>query len=387
MSYDQTSYDLDEPQPSGGKRRKRGGSALKVFVVEGLPRYLAILVVVWIIALFHTVFTEAAEYQGEIHSANGLQAHMKIPGAEAPLEDLLWTTPWPGRAIMMGDWFRTGLNSTITLAFYERSLVCVNASSLVGLAQCDFERETGARQRTLKINAGSVYVRSASPVSPESNFTITTNSGASATGWNAFYYIDPSRVEVGQGTVTVRARGKTLEVSAGQGVDLGSGTVRGQSQAAKQGLAQIGPRLPAPDTPDKARLAVVNLEERIVLAHSGGLLKLLGHQSGEGNPFAGFSLFNSGRRAQCQQRLADLHEAMQSLGNAPQAIRLDDFAKLGASQDRVKLLRQAFYRGHLMSYAAANGRWRATARATDRQHTLLTMTENGVAGYKKEVAE
>jgi hypothetical protein len=163
--------------------------------------------------------------------------------------------------------------------------------------------------------------------------------------------------------------------------------VREQSQAAKQGLATVGPKLPEPETPDKARLFLVNLEERIVLANSAFILKMFGHQSGEGNPFQGFSLVNSSRRTQCQQRLADLHESMQSLGNAPASIRLDDFAALGVNAERLKLLRQAFYRGQLMSYQASGSDWKVTAMANDRAHTLVTMTQDGVNGYKKAAAE
>jgi len=387
MSYNQTPYDLSDPEPSGGKKRKKkGGSVVKVWLVEGLPRYLITFIAVWIVVLFHTIFTEAGEYQGEILGSDGKTAFMQVQGAQASIQEHLWTRPYDGRAILAGDWFRTGPGSTITLAFYERSLVRINSSSGVRLAECAFERSNGGRMRLLQVNNGSVYVRSATPVSAESEFTIRT-SQATISGWNAFYYADPSRVEVGQGTVTVTGKGKTLELNAGQGIDLGTMTVREQSQAAKQGLAQVGPKLPEPETTDKARLFVVNLEERIVLANSEFILKMFGHKSGEGNPFRGFSLVNSSRRTQCQQRLADLHESMQSLGNAPASIRLDDFAALGVNEERLKLLRQAFYRGQLMSYQASTGAWKITARANDREHTLLTMTQDGVSGYKKAVAE
>lgn len=386
MSYDQTPYDLSAPEPTGKKRRKKSGSVWKVWLIEGVPRYLLIFVVVWVVVLCHTIFTEYGEYRGEVLGSSGNQAFMLVEGGQAARQELLWTKPYDERMILAGDWFRTGLDSTITLAFYERSLVRVNPSSGVRLAECAFERSNGGRMRTLQINNGSLYVRTATPVSPDSTFSTGTKI-AHVTGWNAFYFVDPSRVEVGQGTVTVTGRGKTLEVTAGQGVDFGTMTVRSVSPEAKQGLASVGPKLPAPETPDKARLFLVNLEERVVLANSAWILKLFGHKSGEGNPFRGFSLVNSSRRTQCQQRLADLHEAMQSFGNVPTAVRLDDFKALGVSEDRIKLLRQAFYRGQLMSYQAANGNWKVTAKANDREHTLVTMTQDGVAGKKKEVAE
>jgi len=208
MSYNQTTYDLSAPEPTGGKKRKKkSGSVLKVWLIEGLPRYLVAFVVIWIVGLFHTIFTEYGEYRGEVLGFTGRQAHMMIKGGQAKNPEQLWTSPYEGRMILAGDWFRTGADSTITLAFYERSLVRINAASGVRLAECGFERSNGGRQRLLQINNGSIYVRSATPVSAESEFTVRTNH-ATVNGWNAFYYVDPSRIEVAQGTVTVNAMAK-----------------------------------------------------------------------------------------------------------------------------------------------------------------------------------
>lgn len=191
--------------------------------------------------------------------------------------------------------------------------------------------------------------------------------------------VDSARLLVRDGSVTVRyGQGNPTTVAAGKAFDLTTRRPRAIGAAERRQMAATLDRLPEVETADRIRLALVNLEERIILANSGWILKLIGHQPGEGNPFAGLSVVNSSRRTQAQQRMADIHEALSS-SNPPASVRLDAFDQLGLDKGKVPLVRQAFYRGQLMSYRVSGDQYRLTAKANDRQRSLVVLTPAGVA--------
>lgn len=374
-------YDLDQQTTAVRKpsrRKSSSGGAARAWAVEVLPKWLAFLVVAWIAILFHTVFTEAAEYEAEVAGSTGEATRMLIPGAQAPDPQDAWTGTWDGRTIRAGDQLRAGPGSTLDVLFYEQSLVRLNPGAAVGVRELHFDRGTGSRRRMLVLQSGALAVRTGPGIGDSSQFQIRTSQGT-ADGFDAFYLASADAIAVSRGPVVVRTPGGEATITDGQAYDFRIGKTRAVSSSEQQQLAGLAAKLPAPDTSAKVRTTLVNLEEGIVLANSVWLLKLCGHESGEGNPFVGLSVVNSSRRAQAKKRLADLRDGITGTNPVPTSIRLDDFAKMGVSSDRVNLMRNAYYRGQLMSYQGSGDQFRATALATDRQHTKLVMNQSGVS--------
>ncbi|NUP98661.1 MAG: hypothetical protein HUU35_02275 [Armatimonadetes bacterium] len=362
--------------PRKKKKHSLAAGVARAWLLETLPRLLLTFAVIWLLILLHTTYTEYGEYRGQVLSKSGTTSRMMIPGCSAPDPEDRWTTPWSGRMILAGDSFRTQ-TGTIDLQFYEGSVVRVLPASLVVLRGLDFERASAARRRHLVLRAGGLAVHSGSAAGEKSSFTVQVGQ-ARIDGFGAAYVVDSARLLVRDGSLTVRyGQGNPTTVAAGKAYDLVARRVRNLAAAERRQMAGTLDRLPDLETADRIRAAVVNFEERIVLANSGWLLKLVGHEPGEGNPFAGFSVVNSSRRTQAQQRMADIHEAL-SGSQAPASVRLDDFDQLGLDKGKVPLLRQAFYRGQLISYQAAGDRYRLTAKATDRQRTVVVLTQAGV---------
>lgn len=381
---DREPYNLDAP--AGGERKKRRRTPLaarvgKVWLVETFPRLLLGLVVLWLVLLFHTLFTERAEFAAVVAQRRGRDSYMMVPGSAAPSAAHRWTLPVLDRAVMTGDSLRTGNDGSITVRFFEGSSVRVNPNSSARIHACSLHRSSGARVRIITLTAGSLYVDAATPTSDASQFIIRMGNG-NVSGFNAFYFVSGNRVTVVEGEVFVKAGARGYPVTLGKTFDFATRKVRNTTPAEQKTAAAAGRQMPEIEFPDKVKFALVNLEERFVLKNSVWLLDLLHLEPGAGNPFAGLSVFNSSRRAQAEQRLADLHQAMTGI-TPPRSLRLDDFGTLGVSTDKLPLMRQAFYRGQLMTYQAHGEEYRITARANDRQHTLITLTQSGVVKIER----
>lgn len=364
----------DEPPVFERRAPSSSGRALKVWLVEELPRKLLWLAVIWLLILLHSVWPEQAEFRAEIAATQGNNGVL-VADTNAPDPEMRWTAAWPNREVLASDTLRTGPDGTMDLVFRELSRVRLGPGSRVGISELRFDRDTGSRQRALAVSSGSLVVRTNVPAGPASKFIVTSGT-AGLEGWNALYVVEPGRASVLEGTVTAGLNGRTATVGAGQLVNLTTLDTRPLTQAEQQALSQTA--LPAVGTMDRIGVVITSLELRVVLTHSTWLLNLIGHEPGMGNPFRRLGLVGSSRRAQAMKRMKDVIIGMEGQGNLPPTFSLGDFTAMGLDAETQNIVRRVFYRGQLMSYQPMpNGGYKLTAEALDYPRSTIVGLSDG----------
>lgn len=379
-------YDLDSAVEELGARAKQRRASVaatnvragKVWLVYSLPRLLLALLVLWLVVLLHSIWPEYGLCRAWVDDSTGW-ARIMIPNTVAPNPVDCWTEARPNRELLVEDRLHTAPDGTLVVRFYELNSFVLNPNTMAALASVTFDRRAGGYRRSIGLDYGSLVVRTQKGIGKGSRFDVQTG-GSAVSGFEATYAVDPGKVMVLDGEVTVTRSGKTWTAGAGQVMDLRTGKTRPLGSTEEQQIKTLAAKLPPASGPDRFKLTVVGLELNIVLRNSSWLLHMFGHKAGDGNPFVRFSLFNSSRRGQAQKRMHDIHTALSGLPQAPASVRLDDFGSLGVDRERIELVRQAFYRGQLMQYQASqDGRdFYILALANDRKHTPVTCTAAGV---------
>lgn len=355
--------------------------AAKVWLLYTLPRVLGILAGVWAVLLLHAPWPEAAEFSATAASAEQTP-RLFIPQTTGPTDADVWTEVWAQRQVQPGDVLSTVPTGQLALSLSGGGAIYLGPNTQARVEALGFNRLTRSRWRSFTLGGGLLAVRSGRAVGPQGQFAVGVG-GRYVTGFQAVYVIWSDRVAVSSGVV--RCNDGTT-VPAGQTCVFGGG-VRAQTPEEGQAVNAATAKLPPLTGPERAWGYFTDFELGQVLGRSSGLLEACGHHAGDGNPFARLGITNSSRRAQALKRAQDLVLCMGGGGGPGSGpsdnTRLDDFRSLGLDAERCDLTRQAFWRGQLLSleiYPGGRG-FKFSARANDRQRTLVLADANGAALY------
>jgi hypothetical protein len=367
---------IEAQRKKSKKRKPTEVRVVQLWLRYTLPQILGVLAAVWLVLLVHSAWPERGEYEGRVLSSNG-QAFVRPLGTRAVYESENYTAVWPGRPLLARDTLATGEQSTLTVALAGTAALHLPAGTQVGLDNLSYDRQTGSRLKAVRLYGGSLFVRSGTAAGPQPHFNVRAAT-RTVSGFGALYWVMFDRVCVWSGAV-----GTSLgrEVPAGQTLLFDSGQVRALTSEEGRALQAAAAAMGEVGWEDKAKQAVTDFELGVILARTSGILRTFGHESGDGNPFARFSVVNSSRRTQALKRAQDLVQAMTAGGNPPDHVRLDDLKALGVDDERLDLCRQAFYRGQLMSYQSSDGGQAFTlyVRANDKKKTLIKGDQNGAS--------
>lgn len=383
-------YDMDTMEARPGPKRnyssgKTSARAGKVFLVYSLPRLLGILAIVWVLLLLHATWPEYGVSRGYVNSSRGT-VMMLVPAGQAPKPADTWTECWKDRDILAKDRLQT-LNGTLDLRFYEGSYVTLAPNTQASIIDIHFDRRTGSIYRALALQRGTLFLRTGRPIGHSARFAVQSG-GGSVSGFDSVFMVDAGKAAVLSGQVTLERAGQSWPCPAGQAINLASGATRTLTSLEQKELAAASQALPTVSWDDQAKLLVVGFELGVILQKTGGLLKLLGHKTGDGGFVAALPLVDQGKRKRLANRLKPVFDSLVSVSDPPASFRLDSFSTLGLNAEQRELLRPALFRGQFMGYAAgSDGKdFRLVGIAQDRQHTPVMCTRTGVTiqGAKKK---